>query len=221
MLDGLLTAAKWHTRVVVNGSLRSYMAVMVAIATGALITGLLLNGGEWSVLPWAHHLLDPVSLVLCVGGLIGVLVLRERIAVTIALGFLGAGVALVFLSRGAPDLALTQLTVEALTVLLIILAFRALPPLGERRRGMDGLWTAGLATIFGLTVIAALLTLTPEPGLGTTFNELSWTKGYGRNVVNVILVDIRALDTLGEISVLGLAALGCYAVMRQVRSTNP
>lgn len=216
MVDSLLMVARLHTRVIVNGQLRSYVAILITLATGALATGLLLTGPALSPPPAPGHLLDGIALLLCVAGLAGIVLVRDRVGVTIGLGALGAGVALVFVARGAPDLALTQVLVEALTVVLFVLAFRALPRLGPVRGGRAGWWTAGLAAAFGLMVGISLLAVSHNPGVGLTLHELSWDKAYGRNIVNVTLVDFRAFDTLGEIAVLALAAIGLLTVLPAV-----
>src|SRR5690606_28386108 len=146
----------------------------------------------------------------------------------------GAGLCTVitFAWLSAPDLALTQLTVEVVTMVLILLGLRWLPPRvpgegdGETpmryavfalmRRSRDFL-IAILAGL-GFTVIAYAIMTRPHPeGVSSFFIDKSIPLGGGANVVNVILVDFRAFDTLGEITVLGIVALTVYALLRRFR----
>ncbi len=136
------------------------------------------------------------------------------------LSVVGLIVALVFARFSAPDLALTQLSVEVVTILLLMLAMyflptRSLPDSGGWRRSRD-LVIAGLS---GLTVggaAFALMTRVPDTISGF-FLDRSVAEGGGSNVVNVILVDFRGFDTLGEISVLAIAAVGIYALLHDLR----
>jgi len=142
----------------------------------------------------------------------------------------GAGLTtcLTFAWLSAPDLALTQLAVEVVTIVLILLGLRWLPrrivndKVGERtlrthvRRARDFL--LALVGGAGLSAIAfAVLTHPADPGIASFFIEQSLPQGGGANVVNVILVDFRAFDTLGEITVLGIVALTVYALLRRFR----
>jgi multicomponent Na+:H+ antiporter subunit A len=214
-IDSILTVSKWHTQIVVHGNLRWYLALLFIMATVAIIAGLLVNEVTWSVPPMASHPLDPAAMLLISLGLLGTMFMKNRLAAITALGALGAGVAIMFIGRGAADLALTQLLVEALTVLLFVLAFRRLPDLKIGHSDVSK-WTTGLIAVgFSIAVAAAILAVPHQAGIGADFHELSWVKAYGRNVVNVILVDFRAFDTMGEIAVLGLAALGVLALVKQ------
>ena len=129
----------------------------------------------------------------------------------------GYGVATMFLSFGAPDLAMTQFSVETLTVLIYVLVFRhfrVLGPLSPRRvRVRDGLIAAGIGIFIG-GLLMSIATTETAPGLREYFAEFGPTLGHGRNIVNVILVDFRAFDTLGEITVLATAAIGVRGLLR-------
>ncbi|MFN7000626.1 MAG: hydrogen gas-evolving membrane-bound hydrogenase subunit E, partial [Elioraea tepidiphila] len=146
---------------------------------------------------------------------------RGTFAAVMALGLVGFATAVVFLTFGAPDVALTQFTVEVLLVVilatvLIRLPVRARDSRTARQRGAD----AAVAGMVGLSVTLALMAVLAEPfdpRLAEWFGAQSVPGGHGRNVVNVILVDFRALDTLGEITVLGIAALSAWVLFRRVR----
>jgi multicomponent Na+:H+ antiporter subunit A len=216
-LDGLVAVARWQTRVLQGGILGTYLFVVIG-TTVLLAGGVLLDRGGWPTVRLdearVHEVLAALAMV---AG--AVLVVRARTALfaVASLGIVGYGLALVFLFFGGPDLALTQLAVETLTVILFVLVLRRLPPLrslsSPAKRTRDVLVAlAGGATMTGI-VLATAATYHPAP-IKSYVAEASVPLAHGRNVVNVILVDFRALDTLGEITVLGVAALGVLALMR-------
>jgi multicomponent Na+:H+ antiporter subunit A len=150
------------------------------------------------------------------------ILLKSRLAAIAALGVVGYGVALVFVLFGAPDLAMTQFLVETLTVILFVLVFYHLP---ESRdvSGRAARWRdAALAAAAGAVMTAFVLVGTPDiyPPISEYFVARSVAEGHGRNVVNVILVDFRGLDTLGEITVLSVAAVGVYGLLKLRRRAN-
>src|SRR5690606_17312327 len=122
-----------------------------------------------------------------------------------------------FLLFSAPDLAMTQFSVETLTVLIYVLVFRHFRGLGAVSprlvRLRDAVIALGMGTIIGGLVLSVATTDTVQRLTGY-FVENAPTLGHGRNVVNVILVDFRAFDTLGEITVLATAAIGVRALLR-------
>jgi NADH:ubiquinone oxidoreductase subunit 5 (subunit L)/multisubunit Na+/H+ antiporter MnhA subunit len=143
----------------------------------------------------------------------------SRLSAIISLGVVGIAVALFFVFYSAPDLALTQLLIEVLTVILLVLVFfRVKPdavaanePLGRK----VGRWALALGMgAFGAGLVLASSFYQVGPSISPYFLANSIPIGQGGNVVNVILVDTRGYDTLGEITVLGLAALGGYAVLQ-------
>jgi multicomponent Na+:H+ antiporter subunit A len=144
----------------------------------------------------------------------------SRLAAVAALGIVGYGVAVVYVRFGAPDLAMTQIAVETLTLILFVFTFYHLPRPQKRRnpgpRIRDGIVAAAVgATMTAVTLIASAI---PNDGsLNRFFSENAVPEGKGRNVVNVILVDFRGFDTLGEITVLSVAGLGVFALLRMPR----
>jgi multicomponent Na+:H+ antiporter subunit A len=141
----------------------------------------------------------------------------SRLAALAALGVVGYGVSLVYLMFGAPDLAMTQVLVDTLTVILFVLVFYHLPKFALLSKTSSRVRDAFIAISAGaLMTVLVLVTNTVQlhPHISSYFLENSVPKGYGRNVVNVILVDFRALDTLGEISVLALAGIGVFALLK-------
>lgn len=134
-----------------------------------------------------------------------------------ALGITGFGMALLFALFSAPDLALTQFSIETLTVLLLVFIVYKVPRFGEistaRIRRRDA-FISGLAGISMSLLVLLALQLPAGERISGYFTENSYTLAHGRNIVNVILVDFRALDTMGEIVVLALAAIGVFTLLR-------
>jgi multicomponent Na+:H+ antiporter subunit A len=162
---------------------------------------------------------DSIVIVLLLGAVTAVVVARGRLAAIAALGLSGFVVATWFVLLGAPDLALTQLLIETLTVALVVLVFRRLPGRfpdpGRRRQAL----AIPAAILVGVGATVATYLATGRRGISEVGERLL-TEGEGltggANVVNTILVDFRALDTLGEIVVLAVAALGIVALIRMV-----
>ncbi|MEM7045284.1 MAG: hydrogen gas-evolving membrane-bound hydrogenase subunit E, partial [Pseudomonadota bacterium] len=149
----------------------------------------------------------------------------SRLLAICALGLVGIGVALIFLMFSAIDVAITQLMVETLFVVLVAIVLLRLPGFaGNAHPGRFGsLRDAAIA--IGAGIVVALVTtgvaLTPiDLAIPQFFEQNSYTEAFGRNIVNVILVDFRALDTLGEIAVVATAALAVIALLK-IRPSKP
>jgi multicomponent Na+:H+ antiporter subunit A len=142
----------------------------------------------------------------------------QPLTAVLTLGLVGLLVSFLFVALRAPDLALTQLLIETASLILFLLVIRYLPSFRRERlswwvRGRDvavSLMVGGLAVI--LLLIANSDTL--YPSIASYFLEHSLRLGGGRNVVNVIVVDFRGYDTMGEITVLTIAAIGVYTLIR-------
>lgn len=201
-----------------SASLRTY--VMVIVTASAVIGGAALItapgfGTATARTPITLH--DAMIIVVIIGGAISAVVARSTMSAVLSLGAVGYGVATIFLSFGAPDLAMTQFSVETLTVLIYALVFRHFRDLGSLSptlvRVRDALIAVGVGTFIGALVLSVSTTET-APRLREFFAEFAPTLAHGRNIVNVILVDFRAFDTLGEITVLATAAIGVRALQR-------
>jgi multicomponent K+:H+ antiporter subunit A len=189
----------------------------------ALVGGPLLAGG----VPTGERPLLPLTafgivaaLVLAAGALGCVIWHRERLVALVFAGVVGLVVSLAFLYFSAPDLAMTQLVVEVVTTVLVLMALtrlpRARPDTPSRlRRGRDAV-LAGLIGV-GVGGLALAVMTRPASTISWYFLENSLPRGGGANVVNVILVDFRGFDTLGEITVLAIAALGVVGLLDGVR----
>ncbi len=138
---------------------------------------------------------------------------QSRFLIVAALGGIGVCIALMFMIFGAPDLALTQVMVEALSVIISLLMLKHLPLLRQQFRVMD----AVVAIMFGVIVSSIVYEILKFPidlMVSDFYLNNSYLKAYGRNVVNVILVDFRGFDTLGESLVVGIAALAGYNLLK-------
>ncbi len=212
-----ISFANWQTRVLQSGYLRSYLHIIIG-ATGTLIIIKLLRFGgtvDFAIV----NSLTPMGIIL-VGLMISAALLatlsKSRLTALIALGVVGYGVAWIFAIFSAPDLAITQILVETLTVVLFAWVVHKLPeyrPLSSKNsKGFDAIVAA-----FSGIIATVLVLKSKSVDLGTAISErlaeMSYPLAHGANVVNVILVDFRALDTWGEVCVLAIAALGAWALL--------
>jgi len=224
-LRGLNRVADRTTGLVQTGSLPAYLGVI--FLTAVLLPGWALVGNS---LPLALTL-DASPLQLAVAGQVAAVglalaVIRRRFIAVLLLGAVGFGVAVLFLVWGAPDLALTQILVETLTLVIFVLVLRHLPERFEPVR-----WRAGngiralISIVVGLFVTGfALIASQERAGINATaieYLERSVPEAGGQNVVNVILTDFRAFDTLGEIAVLCVAAMGIASLVLAGRGSEP
>ena len=149
-------------------------------------------------------------------GAVAATLAKSTMAAVLSLGVVGYGVAMTFLLYGAPDLAMTQFSVETLTVIIYVLVFRHFRNLGPLSpplvRSRDLIIGAGIGTFIGALVLSISTTDTAAR-LREYFVQFGPTLGHGRNIVNVILVDFRGFDTMGEITVLATAAIGVRALI--------
>ncbi len=200
-----------------RASLRSYVMVIVVSVVAAGFAAL-------STLPAlslsartgirTHEVL---VVIVIVAGAIAATLAKTTMAAVLSLGVVGYGVAMTFLLYGAPDLAMTQFSVETLTVLIYVLVFRHFRNLGDPSRAAvryrDLLIGAATGALI-FTLVLSVSTADTAARLREYFVAFGPTLGHGRNIVNVILVDFRAFDTLGEITVLTTAAIGVRALLR-------
>jgi multicomponent Na+:H+ antiporter subunit A len=216
-LNGLKAFAGWQTGILQSGRLTRYMAII--FASLALVLGLaiwLRLGADALRLPEMPYLLVKEWAVgaLIVAGTVTTLATGSRIAAICGLGVVGIGVALIFIVYGAPDVASTQLLGATLVVVLVAVAVLRLPRL---ERDAFRPFHAALAGALGFMVAVILLRVVEQPfdkRLTQWFEITAWPEAYGRNIVNVILVDFRALDTFGEVAVVAVAALAGFALLK-------
>jgi multicomponent K+:H+ antiporter subunit A len=227
VLAGLRAAARRITALLENGSLQRQAALFIVAALALGGAGMVSSGAPLS----GSRALRPVdgvslasALALAAAALGATVLHRQRLNALILTGAVGLIVSLAFVKFSAPDLALTQLSVEVVTVVLLLLALYFLPQttVAESRRARR--WRDGviaLAAGCGTALLAwAVLTREANP-ISAFYLENSVPGGGGSNVVNVILVDFRGFDTFGEITVLALAALGIGALLDTLHLPGP
>lgn len=223
-VDGLLGGARGMTRVVQSGSLPRYLLVIIVTAIGLVGVPLLVGGAIYfpDGMGEARRYEVVIGLVILAGALVAA-VFRPGIAAAAALGVVGLGIAVLYAFLGAPDLAMTQVLIETLTVVLFVFVFSRFPQV--RRMSHPAVRVRDIAVALCAGTMVTLLVWSvgssegPRP-LTRYFSEASYPLAFGKNVVNVILVDFRALDTLGEITVLAVAASGVIALLRLGRGRD-
>ncbi|MBI1209230.1 MAG: DUF4040 domain-containing protein [Azospirillum sp.] len=219
-LAGMKGLAAWQTAVLQHGRLRGYLATVFATMIALIGLAFLWGGLSPAVpLPLDVPLYAWGAAALILAGTAVTLKTTSRLTAICALGAVGIGVAILFVSHGAVDVALTQLLCDILFVILLAVALLKLPRFRELpHRGRAAMVaTAGLAVAFGTLVSLILLEILATPldlRLTEFFQSHSQPTAHGRNIVNVILVDFRAFDTLGEIAVVMLAGLAAVALIR-------
>jgi len=203
-----------------TGSLSHYLTIVMAVLLLAVGSTLLVRGIDLTTSGLTPvPALAAVVIVLMIAASLVVAVSGSRLLSICALGVIGSGVALLFLIFGAIDVAITQLMVETLFVVLIAAVLLRLPRFpGEAHPGRagnirDAVISIGVGVVIGVITFGVAMT---QPDLAITefFVDNSLTKAYGRNIVNVILVDFRALDTFGEVAVVATAAMAVVALLK-------
>jgi multicomponent K+:H+ antiporter subunit A len=226
LADGALGFSSWMSRAVQAGGHPRYFVVTLLFAVAMVAVGL--RWGGWSVDTAAWAVGPELSFgwlpaLLITGGAFLTILLPGRIAKVVVVALVGYGMAVVYVLYRAPDLALTQLLVETISLVLLLLIFRRMPRLTRDPRSLPTRWVHGIASaVVGVTMGMLAWTIgstaAPNPA-GYEQLALSYPVAQGQNVVNVILVDFRGIDTFGEVVVLVIAALGALALFR-VASTR-
>jgi len=219
-INGVYRLANRVTTLIQGSPMAPQLSVTLLAGVAVMVYALFFTNAQTSVL------LDSLEIpsipewlifVLAIFGALTTVRARSRLSAIIALGVVGVTVTLFFVVFGAPDLALTQLLIEVLTVILLVLVFfrvRPDPQLASDGRTPFRLFVAFAMGFFGFAVVMVNHLSQVGESISPYFIENSLSIGKGANVVNVILVDIRGYDTMGEITVLSVAALGGYALLR-------
>jgi multicomponent Na+:H+ antiporter subunit A len=200
-----------------SASLRTYVLVVVVTAVTLVTTGL--AGARILPVPRRSTPVEVYEVLLAaliVGGALSAARATTNMTAVLSLGVVGYGVAVMYALLGAPDLAITQFAVETLTVVIFVLVFANLRGFGDLSSRWVKLRDAAVAIAAGAVVTTLVLFIgasgTPSR-LAAYFADAAPRLAHGRNVVNVILVDFRGFDTLGETTVLVTVAVGVRALL--------
>ena len=225
LLDSTLRSAAFLTGWIQHGQLRVYVRITLLAGSALILLALGCAAGHFtfnSRVPPGYF--ESAVVVLMSVSAIAALRANSRMAAILCLGGVGYSVAFLFVAYGAPDLAITQLLVETLTVVLFSFVILRLPAIRDISRRRTRRWDALIAAVAGLSmtlVVWKSVHIQMHEPISPGLIERSASEAFGRNVVNVILVDFRALDTMGEILVLALACLGVTALISRKRRLRP
>jgi multicomponent Na+:H+ antiporter subunit A len=200
-----------------RGSIPATQSVILSTLVLVPLIVLALGARDRPAIAWWDSPLEVVVGLLILAAALGAIVMRNRLAGVLLVGVAGYGCGTIFVFHGAPDLALTQFLVETLTLVIFVLVLRTLPAEADsvniRRhrlpRAVLALAVGGTVTTLAVYAMAAR-TGTP---IAELLPDAAYFRGHGANTVNVLLVDIRAWDTMGEISVLLVAATGVASMV--------
>ena len=216
-LRGVARLSVLTTSLTQRGSLPVYVGTVFVVFVAAEGTALL-AGDDWRAQLDAYH--TPMQLlvapIMIAAGIVAVRA-RKRYTGVVLVSATGVGLVLLFATSGAPDLALTQILIETVTLVAFALVLRRIPSrMGDHNASVWPIARAVLGAAVGLTMAFIAIIATAdrvEPPISQTFPELAYDIGHGKNVVNVALVDLRGWDTMGELSVLILAATGVASLV--------
>jgi len=220
MMQGLDTGLNRLSRLYMTGSMRHYLLYMFS-GIAIIVIGSLFVKDAFSISFEETSPIKPYEIILILVLLIGTaitILAKSRLTAIIGLGAVGYTVALFFVIFNAPDLALTQLVIETISVALFLLAFYHLPKLGKREERMRFQLNRAVVSI-AVGVMVTLVALSSHsqkliPSISKYYEETVYSKAGGGNIVNVILVDYRGFDTLFEITVLGIAGMAILAMIK-------
>ncbi|MFO7720989.1 MAG: putative monovalent cation/H+ antiporter subunit A [Gillisia sp.] len=210
--------SKRVTMIIQNGNLRNYVFLLIAVFC-LLALWVLKDFSVPSIsILWSDfRIYDIVIGIIMIAACFYAVMAKSRLLAIALLGVVGYGVAFIFIMFGAPDLAITQILIETLTVVIFVLVLWKLPKFLIFTESFIKFRYFLISITFGglMTWVVMIVTQYPlESHLKAYFAENSYLLAKGKNVVNVILVDFRSLDTLGEMVVLGISAIGIYALVK-------
>ncbi len=218
-IDKFLDFTKANTRTFQHGYHRFYLMVIFIVTTLLLTIGLIYSGEVSLFSDKKISLYYPLYIVSGIVIISSVVVMfsQSRLLSLISLGFAGFSIAILFMIFGAVDLAITMILTETILIMLLVVVIRHLPGYLNISSLKSRIRDVLISLLFGgVMTIVALQTrhVNMGPSVSDYFIENSFLKAFGKNIVNVILVDFRALDTLGEITVLVIAAVGVIALVK-------
>lgn len=214
-----ISSSKKITNILQNGNMRSYLRIIVV--TGIFLLGYSLRF-KWSnnmnsVLS-AVGLMESVILIVLFVGIVKTVYTRSRLTAIVAMAVVGYTICLIYVFYSAPDLAMTQFSIDTLTIILFVLILHKLPKYVDPPASLSSRWKDGiLSGIFGVMIVWIAMEVLQTPDnteISEFYAENAYSLAKGKNVVNVILVDFRGFDTFMEITVLTIAAIGVFALTR-------
>ncbi|PRZ43021.1 multisubunit sodium/proton antiporter MrpA subunit /multisubunit sodium/proton antiporter MrpB subunit [Antricoccus suffuscus] len=223
VMRGLDRSAVEVTAITQRGSLPLYLGTILVVAIVLVGSAAIRSGASPTLRAWDSPAQAGVGIVIVLGAVLAARA-RGRLKAVVLVGASGYGVAVLFLLHGAPDLALTQLLVETVSLVVFVLVLRRLPEyFASRPMRADRYWRIAIGVVFG-ALVSVVGVIAADARVATPvsvrFPQEALSYGHGKNIVNVTLVDIRAWDTLGEISVLVVAATGIASlIFIQTRNT--
>ena len=202
-----------------NGYLRNYISIIILFLV--VLVGYIMIGNTRFTIDYNSlskiTVYEITTTLILIAGIFYTVFTESRLAAVAAMGVVGLSICLIFVFYSAPDLAMTQFSIDTLTVILFVLVLYKLPKYLKlsdyKTRLRDGI----LSSIFGLIITVLALEVLSEPvskQVGDFYAANSYVEAHGKNVVNVILVDFRGADTMIEISVLSIAAVGVFGLMK-------
>jgi multicomponent Na+:H+ antiporter subunit A len=218
-VNGMINGSVAVTRLTQTGRLETYMTVAFVSLAAALLVPMVLADELPGVPAFpVARLHDWAMVLIAFVGILAVVWAKNRLTAIVSLGIQGFAVAVIFMLYGAPDLSFTQFMIETLSVVILALAMTklSLTPADHRPFGSKIFdFSIALAVGGGFTLLLLKVLENPlNPTLANFFTDYSATVAFGRNIVNVILVDFRGVDTLGEIGVVMVAGLAILALIR-------
>ncbi|WP_445001446.1 putative monovalent cation/H+ antiporter subunit A [Halomonas mongoliensis] len=216
-MDGVVVVSEWQTRILQNGYMRNYILVMIVTLIALIGNSLLLRHSPQLAFDLDVQFHEAIVVGTMVLGALFAAISRSRLGAVVSVGIMGFSIALTFILFSAPDLGITQLLVETLTVILLVLVLFRLPRFSSLSTPIERVRDVAVAGSLGGLITLLVLTswsIDQFVPISDYMIANSAPLAYGRNIVNVILVDYRSLDTLGEIFVLALAAIGVFAMLK-------
>lgn len=219
MSNGFAAFSLTYTRLLQNGYLRSYLITIIVflfcIVSYRLFAevNIYMTHSQWSDI----SVYEGLVFIIMIGAIFKTISTRSRLTAIVSMSVVGYCMCLIFVLFSAPDLAMTQFAIDTLTIVLFVLVLLRLPPFiryaNTALKMRDGI----VALCFGTLIAVIALQVLNEPTNKTIsrfYADNSYLEAKGKNVVNVILVDFRGFDTLIEITVLTIAAIGVYSLLK-------
>jgi multicomponent Na+:H+ antiporter subunit A len=226
VIDGVILLANWTNKTLQSGDLRFYLGLIFTSGSLLLAVGAIQISPETWQTVFVHQRLSLIDILLAAFtfcSAAGVIWFGAALSSLIALGIFGLSMAMIFLLHGAVDVAMTQLLVELLLLIFFVISIYRLGLFETQTRKKNNLSLKGkgyaitIAIFFGACITVAMYLVLKYP-LDNTVNQFylhhSLPSAHGKNVVNVILIDFRALDTLGEILVIAASAIGIFGLLK-------